>query len=330
MTGKITDEELHSSLKTTINNKAEKSAVDEIKLQLSKKLNDTDIVDDLNTADTGKVLSANQGKILNSTLTDVKTKTDDWNSFKTNGGTINGDLDLVKNDITTHLGYSSFAPVSSSWSVKGGVIETPVGINLAVQPGQWSAILPFVNGDISIGSQYYKFLDQYLSGDSFATRHVGGNNSQDKRYRISIDDDSNFAIQKIKNDGTWLYNILQENGNNSVTINMNDLYFGSFSKTTNGYNKLPNGLIIQWGYFLVTDVDNSAARYVNFPLQFPNKCFTVVGNVSAHDGNTNPRVLPYLLWNNGNTNFFYRTMKLGLPYESTISKIECSWMAIGY
>lgn len=218
-----------------------------------------------------------------STLTDTKTKADDWTDFKANGGTVNGDLDLVKNDITTHLGYSSFAPVSSSWSVKGGVIETPVGINLAVQPGQWSAILPFVNGDISLGNQYYKFLNQYLSGDSFATRHVGGNPGQDKRYRLAVDNDGNFTIQKITESGDWLFNIMQDannsSGNGDMALGCADLYFGSYTKDGFGYSKIGNGFIIQWGTFAAAFSSGITDKPIDFPIAFPNRCTSIVSNM---------------------------------------------------
>ncbi|MGY5237932.1 gp53-like domain-containing protein [Clostridium tertium] len=133
--------------------------------------------------------------------------------FFNNGGKINGDLDLVKNGITSHFGYSSFTPVCSSWSVKGGIIETPVGMNLAVHPGQWSALLPFVNNDLSLGNEYYKFKD---------------------------------------------------------------IWIGEFLKSPNGYTKLPNGFILQWGV-----VDAQHNNNIYYPIIFPNVALAVIASATG-------------------------------------------------
>jgi hypothetical protein len=42
--------------------------------------------------------------------------------------------------------------------------------------------------------------------------------------------------------------------------------------TANGYQKLPGGLIIQWG-------QNGAVQNVTFPITFPNACLTVVATM---------------------------------------------------
>ena len=47
---------------------------------------------------------------------------------------------------------------------------------------------------------------------------------------------------------------------------------------TNGYQKFPGGLIIQWG----TCTSNTTAVAVTFPIAFPNNCFAVT--ISRKDG----------------------------------------------
>jgi len=47
----------------------------------------------------------------------------------------------------------------------------------------------------------------------------------------------------------------------------------SCSKTQNGYTKLPNGLIIQWGRY---DGGEDEPVQINFPITFPTTCFSVV------------------------------------------------------
>ena len=47
---------------------------------------------------------------------------------------------------------------------------------------------------------------------------------------------------------------------------------------TNGYQKFPSGLIVQWG-FSAASVASSPGVTVNFPIAFPNAAFSVVGSV---------------------------------------------------
>jgi len=51
------------------------------------------------------------------------------------------------------------------------------------------------------------------------------------------------------------------------------------SANTNGYQKLPSGLIMQWGVYLDKASPNTATANtfykIEFPIQFPNKCFNV-------------------------------------------------------
>ena len=63
------------------------------------------------------------------------------------------------------------------------------------------------------------------------------------------------------------------------------------SKTTNGYCKLPNGMIIQAGRFTAT---NDSTVTVSFPVAFPNLCMGVVvsgtANLSSNAQDNNPAV----------------------------------------
>lgn len=67
----------------------------------------------------------------------------------------------------------------------------------------------------------------------------------------------------------WVMNDLVESG----FIGSNQLL------ATNGYQKFPGGLILQWGY---TNITGTTPLAVNFPIPFPNACL----NGSATDGGT--------------------------------------------
>lgn len=55
------------------------------------------------------------------------------------------------------------------------------------------------------------------------------------------------------------------------------------SKTTNGYVKLPGGLILQWG---TGNTGGSSAISVTFPVAFPNACLNGHATVNL-SGNPN-------------------------------------------
>jgi len=81
--------------------------------------------------------------------------------------------------------------------------------------------------------------------------------------RVTIDENGNVGI------GTT-------NPQHKLEVN-GDVYFGDYSKSTNGYTKLPNGLILQWGKY-VTNSNNPVT--ITFPISFPNAVFSVVIAIS--------------------------------------------------
>lgn len=73
----------------------------------------------------------------------------------------------------------------------------------------------------------------------------------------------------------------------------------------NGYTRLPNGLIMQWG---ICDASSTASGSNNFPIQFPNQCSTLTLGVT-----TAPSSSPYwgsltlsgFSWNRGGSSSCY-------------------------
>lgn len=49
-----------------------------------------------------------------------------------------------------------------------------------------------------------------------------------------------------------------------------DLWLGDYSKNTNGYTKLPNGLILQWGLATIKTSSGGGKVEVTYPISFPN------------------------------------------------------------
>jgi hypothetical protein len=93
------------------------------------------------------------------------------------------------------------------------------------------------------------------------------------------------------------------------------------SKTSNGYQKLPGGLILQWGSD-TTDFDEGESRTYTFPVEFPTSCatvqLTIFGSVSASGDNG-----PFALSSKNTTTFTAQS-----DSESTLSGL--TWFAVGY
>ena len=82
---------------------------------------------------------------------------------------------------------------------------------------------------------------------------------------------------------------LVSNGSNAwiniggVTGLGNTAQFGA-SLTSNGYQKLPSGVIIQWGAVTVSAINGNWQGFT-YPIRFPNDCFQVVGGRDALGSN---------------------------------------------
>lgn len=92
----------------------------------------------------------------------------------------------------------------------------------------------------------------------------------------------------------------------------------SVSKATNGYMKMANGVIIQWGGYVG---NGAAASYAQtFPIAFPNALFKVItGGINANNSGHGDYQTSWVA--NGLTGF------TGYGYNN--SGI-CTWIAIGY
>lgn len=132
-----------------------------------------------------------------------------------------------------------------------------------------------------------------------------------------------FAKDDLSNvdDSTILDKIKNVDGNGSGLDA--DLLRGlpadfSCSKNSNGYTKLPNGLILQWG---MGTTGSSGAITVTFPITFPNYCFSL--SAIAYGGvDTNVMVN-----NANNTEFDTTTFKSD---GNLWGNRNFKWIAIGY
>ena len=103
------------------------------------------------------------------------------------------------------------------------------------------------------------------------------------------------------------------------TVALTENFTGSnVSLATNGYQKLPSGLILQWGTTPSISTDSSYA--VTFPIAFPTACVTVqvcgkLGGITGASG-----------YSIGTGN--YTTTGVTIYNDSNAQ--ATSWLAIGY
>jgi len=91
------------------------------------------------------------------------------------------------------------------------------------------------------------------------------------------------------------------------------------SKAANGYQKLPSGVILQWGRNSYNSSDGSNGTVVSLPIAFPN---AYIGGVGSDYGSGVNRVAI-----NGNTTSI---TLWGKSDNSTYATTSVSWLVFGY
>lgn len=111
-----------------------------------------------------------------------------------------------------------------------------------------------------------------------------------------------------------------------------DIYLNGVSKNTNGYTKLPNGIIMQWGSIrtaLTSDGQNVTGT-ITLPIQFPNACRFAEGRPTFVDGGSYKASLyngAITVINNSTLQMYFMRHTNG----PTISEpVDVNWIAIGY
>lgn len=110
----------------------------------------------------------------------------------------------------------------------------------------------------------------------------------------------------------------QNTTGNAATVT-NGVYTTNFtnSLTSNGYQKLPNGLIIQWG----TASFSAGSASITFPITFPNALFSITGcpEIIGFAGASYAATIEARSTSGATFNLYYTS---GSP--------NVEWIAIGY
>lgn len=95
------------------------------------------------------------------------------------------------------------------------------------------------------------------------------------------------------------------------------------SLAASGYQKLPSGLIVQWGIYTAT---GSTSGTISMPLTFPNVC---AGVFTTPDG-TNGGLYGIAVYSRGASSFSFRRRNITVSNVADDTSIAFVWFAIGY
>lgn len=112
-------------------------------------------------------------------------------------------------------------------------------------------------------------------------------------------------------------------GDNSTKLATTAFLNNAFAsvKTANGYQKLPSGLILQWGTNVLTSTVIGTANTIIFPIAFPTSVLNVIG--SSYNAGTFTDIPSF---NVAPTS----TLSSFTVYASTAGTHGIHWFAIGY
>ncbi len=105
-----------------------------------------------------------------------------------------------------------------------------------------------------------------------------------------------------------------------------DFYCSGYSKNTNGYTKLPNGMILQWGTVAGSMSNGFKQLWVNFPITFPNTCHAVICTPKTSGGYELSGLLVETDFNSIGLNFNIRQIMGNAGNHA----FQATWIAIGY
>lgn len=298
----------------------------------------------------------------NSEVKELETKTNDWVSFRASGGIISGPIQGVEG--TNEHRFLEHTGVFNSRNAQTRVVSANVngypsivlGINdldnTAIKNGlvyllgdggstyTHNYLRPIAASDGTIenrlGSRSYPWNNLYMkngflygTGGSMVMEAYLG---KDIILSTSRSTDSRAGqLVFINNDRELCFRATGGTGASKVdlgnpTVPFKDIFIGNCIKTENGYTKLSNELIIQWGEIKLTGTSaQSSNEWPKFPISFPNTCINIVGVASARDANTNPVACNFYIDRHDSSKYHYR---ISGATNSTATNIQ--WMAIGY
>ena len=254
-----------------------------------------------------------------STLNTASSRASDWNTFKSSGGKINGNIAIPNGSAIagpngSAIGFASGGEtvVSSQGDRAGWLYFRPNGFKNT----EGQAILK--NDGVFELSNSLNVKDAEI-GIQHPVEAVFKSFNHNKGLYINENNIGFYDWGKKHH----LFGINEKD--RAATIDVDNLFFGSYNLSNNGYTKLPNGLIIQWGTYHCHGGLDTGVYTIPFPITFPNgvfNCVTSVGGNNEQEANgiTDSKIIA---WHTSSFNIkLYKT-------DRNVG-VNTYWFAIGY
>ena len=237
----------------------------DIATQLNKKINKNDIIDNLDSTDANKVLSAKQGKVLNEAVTaansDIKKKIYYFNTI----AEMKADTDLVAGDTCQTLGYYSvndggvglYKIVNSTSEDDGGsihILDNGLRAELIIEDGIINIMQFGAKGDgITDNKNIIDNALKKLVGGGILFFPIGnyatsGEHIIDTNAELQIKGSGKNATKiTLLDDGEYIFWCKNENNHLLIPIEFSD--FSIYEENTNN-NRNAFILSDRWGYKL--------------------------------------------------------------------------------
>ena len=141
-----------------------------------------------------------------------------------------------------------------------------------------------------------------------------------------------FGVESTDKYGSWAFVGTNNQHLGHPNSPWADLHLSGVSKSANGYTKLPNGFIIQWGHRYLSNDLGTGIIYttISFPMQFPGDICHVyltpcVNQYAINDEYGSSWERPPVVYKITPSNFEFAFQRLQGHFGS-----EIRWFAIGY
>lgn len=154
-------------------------------------------------------------------------------------------------------------------------------------------------------------------------------NLANKYTRLEVSPDSSRELLTIvyRNESDQNQSVVTIPKKNGEVLLNTDI---TSSLSNNGWCKLPNGLILQWGNITLPDLTNEQTGVCILPVTFPSAVFSIIiGGVAgsiSHDGNTQEG---FSITRQTTSNFTW-VSSWDRRYKDAFNNAPAQWIAIGY
>lgn len=279
---------------------------------------------------------------------DMTTVAQEWTSFKDNGGHVGGQI-INKHSITVEKDGDPYITASDTTSGCKIAMHTNLQtgwIHLFNKEGSVvNGVTLGADGGVELSGKHPALLRRlrlenlYLDGlgiqDTFATDvhedRLPTTSTKDGTM-LNLAPTTQFATQTYH---TWGGEVFQRTKQSGAWGNWGLMYSPLCSKANNGYVKLANGIILQWGIITTSFPNNNAGAtstgFTSFPVTFPNGIFSITSSI-GRNVNSNS-----YLWGSVISCVMPITRLDGIEYEARVNvgtgsnyNWQIHWMAIGY